>query len=243
MKVPTVKVPRLVVRADSPATRRLLVLGLLLALVILLGVAFQWGRGNLGLPGGITADRVTLRDRVNLLEEEQRGLRVELARRETERLGQARERTELASVIGSLRADVQRLESELGFYRGVVGTAGAPVDLLKIQQFQVSRSTEPGSFRLRLVLGRPLNTDGNVSGRLRLTFEGAPGSTPARLGLAEVGGVQGGELPFDFRYLQEIEQIIRLPMGFLPARTQVELTPTRKGVNPVRETYPWAPEN
>lgn len=242
MKVPTVKVPRLVVRPELAGRRRLWLLGFVLVLAVLTWVAFEWGRGNLGLPGGITPDRVTLRDRVNSLEEEVRTLRVELARRESERVGQARERTELARTIGSLRGDVQRLESELGFYQGVVGSSNQ-ADAVKVQQFRVSRTEEPGAFRIRLVLGRPLNPQGNVSGRLRVTLEGAPGSQPQRLGLAELAGVEGGELAFDFRYLQEIEQIIRLPQGFTPARTVVELAQARKGVNPVRESFPWTVEN
>lgn len=242
MKIPPVNVPRLVVRSDPPGRRRLAIGVLLLAVTVLLWGAFQWGRGNLGLPGGITPDRVTLRDRVNLLEGEVRTLRVELARRESERVGQARERTELARTIGSLRGDVQRLESELGFYRGVVGGDG-PADALKVQQFRITPMPEAYTYRLRMVLGRPLNPQGNVSGRLRMTFEGGPGSEPAQLDLAEAAGVEGGELPFDFRYLQEVEQVIRLPPGFIPARTLVELVPARRGVNPVRESFAWTLEN
>lgn len=241
MKVPSVKVPRLVVD-DSPVQRRLFVFGTLLAVALLLWGAFEWGRGNLGLPGGITPDRVTLRQRVNTLEDEIRTLRVALAQREGERVGQARERTELARTIGSLRADVQRLESELGFYRGVLGT-GAGTEVLKVQQFRVSRSTEPNAYRLRVVLGRPINQEGNVSGKLRMTIEGAPGSAPASLDLAQAAGVEGGELSFEFRFLHEIEQVIRLPEGFVPARTLVELIPSRKGVNPVRDTFIWSVEN
>lgn len=241
MKVPSVKVPRLVVD-DSPVQRRLFILGTLLAVALLLWGAFEWGRGNLGLPGGITPDRVTLRQRVNTLEDEIRTLRVELAQREGERVGQARERTELARTIGSLRADVQRLESELGFYRGVLGT-GAGAEVLKVQQFRVSRSTEPNAYRLRVVLGRPINQEGNISGKLRMTFEGGPGSVPASLDLAQAAGVEGAELPFEFRFLHEVEQVIRLPEGFIPARTLVELIPSRKGVNPVRDTFIWTVEN
>ncbi len=93
------------------------------------------------------------------------------------------------------------------------------------------------------MLGRPLNPQGNVSGKVRISIEGAQDSEPVALGLAELADVAGGEIPFDFRYLQEIEQVIRLPSGFTPARTVVELTPSRKGVNPVRETFPWTLEN
>lgn len=241
MKTPTVKVPRLIVGA-SPVRQRLLLGGAALLVLLLVWGAFQWGRGNLGLPGGITPDRVTLRDRVNSLETELRTLRVELARRDGERVGQARERTELARTIHSLRGDVQRLESELGFYRGVVGTSG-PADVLKIQQFRVSRTPDPNTYRVRLALGRPLNPQGNVSGTLRMRFEGSIGNAPTSFDLADLSDVQRGELAFDFSYLQEIEQMIRLPPGFVPTRTVVELVPSRRGVNPVSETFPWTLEN
>lgn len=241
MKIPTVKVPRLVVD-DSPVQRRLFFFGTLLAVALLLWGAFEWGRGNLGLPGGITPDRVTLRQRVDSLEDEVRTLRVELAQREGERVGQAGERTELARTIGTLRAQVQQLESDLGFYRGVMGT-GADAGVLKVQQFRVSRGTEANAYRLRLVLGRPINQEGTINGKLRMTFEGAPGSVPASLDLAQAAGVEGAELPFEFRFLHEVEQVIRLPDGFIPARTLVELIPSRKGVNPVHDTFIWTVEN
>jgi hypothetical protein len=242
VKSPTVSVPRLVVRTDEPGRRRFVVLSALLLFAALLWVAFEWGRGNLGLPGGITPDRVTLRQRVGSLEDEVRTLRVELARRESERIGQARERTELAGTIGSLRGDVQRLQSELGFYRGVMGE-GAQPDTLRIQQFRVSSGSEANTYRLRLVLGRAFNPEGAVSGKLRVSFEAAPGSRPASIDLAQAAGIAGGELPFDFNLLQEFEQVIRLPAGFTPLRVVVALTPARKGVNPVRETFPWTVEN
>jgi hypothetical protein len=78
---------------------------------------------------------------------------------------------------------------------------------------------------------------------LRITFEAPPGAEPASVDLAQAAGVEGAELPFSFENLQEFEQIIRLPTGFTPARVLVELTPARKGVNPVRETFPWNVEN
>jgi hypothetical protein len=222
-------------------TRRWLLLALLVVALLVWG-AFEWGRGNLGLPGGITPDRVTLRERVSYLEDELRTVRVALAQRESDRVSQLSERSELARTISSLRADVQRLESELGFYRGVVGDS-AEVDAVKVQQFRVTRTPEAGVYRMRLVLGRPINRDGNISGKLRITIEGVPGSTPASLDLAQAAGVAAGELGFDFRYLEEVEQIVRLPPRFSPARTVIELVPSRKGVNPVRETFPWAEEN
>lgn len=242
MKVSLPRPPRLVVRADEPGRRGYIVLAIVLLVALALWGAFEWGRGNLGLPGGITPDRVALRERVGMLENEARMLRVELAQRESERVGQARERTELARAIGSLRAEVQQLESELAFYRGVVGTSSRNPSV-KVQQFRVSRTEEPDAFRVRLVLGRELDPEGTVSGKLRMSFEGSGSEGPARIDLAQAAGVEGGELSYSFRYLSEVEQLIRLPAGFTPARTFVELIPAQKGVNPVRETFLWTVEN
>src|SRR5690606_27924893 len=52
MKTPQVKVPRLVVRPDVPGRRGLVIWGVVVLVLLLVWVAFEWGRGNLGLPGG-----------------------------------------------------------------------------------------------------------------------------------------------------------------------------------------------
>ena len=46
-------------------------------------------------------------------------------------------------------------------------------DLVKVQQFRVTAGTREGEFLLRLVLGRPLSPEDLVSGKVRITIEGA----------------------------------------------------------------------
>jgi hypothetical protein len=58
-----------------------------------------------------------------------------------------------------------------------------------------------------------------------------------------VSGISNGELPFSYRYSQTIEQPIQLPAGFSPARTVVQITPGRKGVNPVQASFVWTVDN
>jgi hypothetical protein len=96
---------------------------------------------------------------------------------------------------------------------------------------------------LRLVLGRPLGREDAINGRIRMTFEGTTSTTPVNLDLAAVSDVDGGELTFNYKYSQTIEIVLRLPAGFVPARTSLEITPSRKGVNPIRTSITWTVDN
>ena len=235
--------PRLVVRTYAPLRRYLIVGGALLAMLIALYAAFEWGRRNAGFDSrSARAEAGTLRGRIRELEAETRRLRLTLAAQETERAGQTRERAELARSIGDLQAEVARQAQDLAFYRGIVGD-NLQAEVMKIQQFRVTRGTGPNEYRVRLVLGRPLRPEDAVSGTVRLTFEGTTAATPVNLDLAAVSDVAEGELRFNYRYVETLEQDIRLPPGFTPARTTVELQPARKGANPIRQTFLWTVEN
>lgn len=235
--------PRLVVRTYAPLRQRLLIGGAVLLGLFALYVAFEWGRSTAGFDGrSARIERSELRGRIRELEREVRSQRVQIAGYDTERTGQTRERAELGRTIGELQAEVARVRSELAFYRGVVGDQ-ATDKTLRIQQFRVSRGEEPGEYLVRLVLGRPLRPEDTITGRVRMTFEGVTGGAPVDLGLAAVSSVESGELPFSYRYVETLEQTIRLPPEFVPARTSIELIPSRRGLNPVRETFIWTVEN
>lgn len=234
---------RLVVRSYTPLRRAFLIGAGVVMVLLAMYVAFEWGRGNAGFDSrSARAEEGDLRARIGELEAENRRQRLALAAGETQRVGQAREREELARTIGDLQADVARLTRDLAFYRGVVGES-ANSQVVRVQQLRISRGKAAGEFQLRLVLGRPLRPEDFVSGRVRVTFEGSVGATATTLDLSQVSDVAGGELTFSYRYLQTLEQAVRLPVGFVPARVTVEMLPSRKGVNPVRETFLWTVEN
>jgi len=167
------KQPRLVVRSYTPLRRALLTGGSLVLVLMALFVAVEWGRSNAGFDSrGARAELGELHDRIHDMEEDNRRQRLKLAAVETQRVGQAREREELARTIGGLQADVARLTRDLAFYRGVVGeSANAPV--VRVQQLRITRGPSADEYVLHLVLGRPLRPEDTVSGKARLTIEGA----------------------------------------------------------------------
>jgi hypothetical protein len=234
---------RLVVRSYAPLRRALLLGGGLAMIVMAMYVAFEWGRSNAGFDArSARVDQGELRGRVHDLEAENRHQRLQLAAGETQRVGQAREREELARNIGDLQAEVASLSRDLAFYRGVVGES-VNAEVVRVQQFRITRGGAANEYVLHLVLGRPLRPEDAVSGKAHVSIEGTSGTSAVSLDLAQVANVPGGELTFSYRYLQTLDQAVRLPAGFAAARVNVELQPARKGVNPVRETFLWTVEN
>ncbi len=236
--------PRLVVRDHAPARGVLLGAAVLLLVLGAAWVSFEFGRSRAGFDGASArGERAALKNQIATLEEEMRAARLKLAMFESDSTGQLHERTELSKTIGELQADVARLTSDVAFYRGIVEqrTTG---DVVKIQQFHVTAGKAEREFQLRLVLGRPLRPEDNVSGKARIAIEGAGADgAPASLDLMQLAGVPGAELSFNLRFVQTLEQAVSLPQGFAPARVTIELLPARKGVNPVRESFLWSVEN
>ena len=234
---------RLVVRSYTPLRRAFLIAAGVIMAGLAMYAAYEWGRGNAGFDSrSARAEVGQMRKRIQELESESRRQRLALAAGETQRVGQAREREELARTIGDLQADVARLTRDLAFYRGVVGDT-ANTQVVRVQQFRITRGQAAGEFMLRLVLGRPLRPEDFVSGKARVSLEGSVGATATTLDLAQVSDVPGGELSFSYRYVQTLDQAVKLPAGFVPARVTVLLQASKKGVNPVRETFLWTVEN
>jgi hypothetical protein len=235
--------PRFVVRTYAPLRQYLLIGGAIVFGLLSLYVAFESGRSNAGFDGrGARARQGELTDQIRTLQTENRQLRLSLASQESSRVGQIRERADVSKTIGDLQAQVARQAQDLAFYRGVVGE-NTQAEIVKIQQFRVVRGATANEFLLKLVLGRPLRTEDAINGSIKITFEGATAATPVNLDLAAVSSVPEGELRFNYRYVEMIDQAIKLPEGFTPARTTIELKPLRKGANPVRQTFLWSVEN
>jgi pyrimidine operon attenuation protein/uracil phosphoribosyltransferase len=236
--------PRLVVRNHAPGRRALLIGSAVLLGLIAMWSVFEWGRSRAGFDGtAARRERSELNDRISELEDELRGARLKLAMYDSDSAGQIRERNELSRTIGDLQAQVAKLTSDVAFYRGIVEerTGG---DVVKVQQFQVNAGGTEREFLLRLVLGRPLGSEVLVSGKVRVTIDGtSEDGAPASFDLAQLTDVASGELSFKLRYVETLEQAVTLPEGFMPARSTVQLLPSRKGAKEVRETFLWTVEN
>jgi hypothetical protein len=232
----------LVVRQRAPVLRTALLIAALLLGVFTLYVVYELGRYNAGYDRQAAAQqRTVLEVRIEHLEKDNRELRTRLAESDTIRAGRAREQAEVARAMGELQAQVARQSQELAFYRGVVAQ-NANTPGVKIEQLRITPGQRPATFIVHMSMVRSGRPDSTVSGMLRLSLDGTYSGTPRSLDLAALSAGQVRELRYNFRYLQNFDQELSLPLAFKPEQLVVEVQSSHHEVAPLSQTFLWTVE-
>ena len=230
---------RLVVRYHAPWRGRAVAIGAAIGLVLLLVGTFELGRYRSGY-NKLTEmqHRRELSATIDRLEKENEALRQSIAASELAREVDRKAYADVEKNLADLQAQVLKHREELTFYRGIVSPEDG-IGGLRIQRFQVLPGGTDQHYRLRLVLVQSMRQDAVVSGSVSIQIEGTQDNKPAELALSEARTDPSREanLPFRFRYFQNLEQDIVIPEGFEPRAITVEVRTAK--LAPVRESYPW----
>jgi uncharacterized FlaG/YvyC family protein len=229
----------LVIRTQHPWLRRVW-WGLAIALAPLgLYLTYELGRFDGGYDR-ISAGQERREQEVatERLEKANAELRGKLAEFETGRVSQQQEREELARTVTDLQTQVARQQQDLQFYRGIVSqTVGAPN--VKVQRFQIVNGSAARRFKLRLVLVQA-RTESVASGTVALAVEGSERGKAVTYNLPRLTADARAQVPFSFRYFQDLDQEIVLPEGFQPARVNVEVRASGRASSPATQSFNWA---
>jgi hypothetical protein len=231
--------PKLVVTTYAPTRRVITVILLVLMVTGSVYGMFEFGRYSAGFDA-LTAlrERATLRAEIVANEATISELRAKVAQLESSTVGQTREREEVQRTIGELQAQVARANQELAFFRGIV-TQNANSAEVKIQQARMVATAAANKFRVRVTLVQPMKPDAVVSGVVVLSVGGELDGKPGRADFATLSGGKRREIPFTFRYLENIEEEITVPSGMKPAQLIVEVRSNRRGTAPIQQAYVW----
>jgi hypothetical protein len=232
-----------VIRQHPTWRRRAVLIGTMLGGIVALYVMYEWGRFEGGYSKFAEIQRrreVTAK--VQSLEQENERLRAEAAAAELARSVDHKAYAAVEQNLADLQAQVLKHREQLTFYRGIVSPEDG-IGGLRIQRFQVLPGAGEHQYRLRLVLVQSMRQEAVVSGAVVVQIEGVRDNKPEQLALTNAiaqpaANVRAdGQLPFNFRYFQNLEQDIVLPEGFEPRAVNVEVRSAR--LAPVRESYPW----
>ena len=232
--------PKLVVTTYTPARRWIAIV--LLLLIVGGGVygMFEYGRYTAGHDAlEAYRERAKLQDVIDEQESTISDLRAKVAQLESSTVGQTREREEVQRTIGDLQAQVARANQELAFFRGIV-TQNANSAEVKIQQARMVATAAANKFRIRVTLVQPMKPDSVVSGVVVLSVDGEVDGKPGRADFATLSGGKRREIPFTFRYLENIEEEITMPPGMKPEQLLVEVRSNKRGSAPVQQSYVWS---
>ena len=231
--------PKLVVTTYAP-TRRIVTI-VVLVLLVAGGVygMFEFGRYRAQYDiVAMVKERAEYRGQIEAQEAVISELRAKVAQLESSTVGQTREREEVQRTIGDLQAQVARANQELAFFRGIV-TQNANSAEVKIQQARMVATAAANKFRIRVTLVQPMKPDTVVSGSVILSVDGELDGKPGRVDFATLSGGKRREIPFTFRYLENIEEEITMPPGMKPEQLLVEVRSNRRGAAPVQQSYLW----
>ena len=232
--------PKLVVTTYAPTRRWITVI--LLLLVVAAGIygMFELGRYRAGHDAYVAfKERQALQMQIDEGDVTISELRAKVAQLESSTVGQTREREEVQRTIGDLQAQVARANQELAFFRGIV-TQNANSAEVKIQQARMVATATANKFRIRITLVQPMKPDAVVSGVVVLSVDGEVDGKPGRADFATLSGGKRREIPFTFRYLENIEEEITMPPGMKPEQLLVEVRSNRRGAAPVQQSYVWS---
>jgi len=143
--------------------------------------------------------------------------------------------------MGELQAQVARQSQELAFYRGVVAQNANTLGV-KIEQLRITLGKRPATFTVHMSLVRSGRADSEASGTVHLSLDGTYDGSARTLDLAALSGGQVRELRYNFRYLQNFDQELAVPLAFKPGQLVVEVQSSHHDVAPLSQTFLWTVE-
>jgi len=231
---------KLVIRPHAPRRRAVLFGLAVLSGLAVLYAAFELGRYDAGfrvvdsVRGALTASA-----RIRSLEAENEKQRSRLEAADVARRVDNEGYKQVQRSLGDMQSQIARLNQDLSFYRGLVQPDS--VIHVRVQQMQIVPEPGPGQFRLKFVLmqtGKPENV---VAGNASITIDGLMQGKPSNLGLAQVTPNHRVSLAYSFRYFQDYDEPIQLPLGFEPTRVGVEIhsSKDREASHSFRQAFVW----
>lgn len=228
------------VRYHTPWRRGVLWSASIVGSILLIYGTYEWGRFDGGYDVfAMIQERRNKAAEIEVLKQENAELRAQVANAETSRRVERQSYADVEKSLGDLQGQVQKQREELAFYHGIVAPDDSAAGL-KIQRLDVLADIGERRYKLRLVLMQSMSRDNMITGSVKIELEGTRNKQSVRLALSEVGGQTraSGEVPFAFRYFQNIETDITLPPDFVPAAVDVELKSSRQ--KPVQRSFTWS---
>jgi len=135
------------------------------------------------------------------------------------------------------QAELNRLQTELDFYRRLAGTSGTQSGLA-IYHLELSPTASDRVFHFILTLTQNLRRSAIVSGKVRIDVEGTLEDQFFSLPWSQVTDGNQPEPAFRFKYFQQLEGYLELPERFEPARLLLSLEVNGQK-KPVARTFDW----
>ncbi|WP_395771185.1 DUF6776 family protein [Arenimonas sp.] len=216
MAVQNKDLPRFSIVSQSPRFTRLSVV--LAVFWLALAMAWLWL-----LWRGMDTDAAQLREQRDGLKRSEALLKQELANAKRAEFITRSANTQIQESLAEKDEQIAGLRADMDFYERLVGSGGRRHGL-SVHNAEFS----PGAgnaWRYTITLTQNLNRGGLTSGQMQFAVDGVSGGKLKTLNWSQL--LQKPEAPaqdFSFRYFQQIEGDVMLPLGFTPQRVRVSVS-------------------
>ena len=135
------------------------------------------------------------------------------------------------------QAELNRLQSELDFFRRLAGTGGVQ-EGLDVYHVELQPTDSRRVYQYVVTLTQNIRRASVISGRVGIAVEGVQNDRPVTLGWEAIGDGLDPAPAFRFKYFQQLEGYLALPDDFGPTRLVLTLDADDRRPT-VQRGYDW----
>ncbi len=145
---------------------------------------------------------------------------------------------EIKLSLNEAQQETLELKKELAFFKSIVSPEQDNRSLA-IQSIQLKQG-ENGDYHYKVMVSQRGHNDRLASGTIDITVNGQEAGQAKTLTLSEVSQNAKKEQKFGFKYFQNFEGTLSLPVTFTPENLRVVVTPSIKAIDALDEQFSWA---
>lgn len=230
---------RILITIQRPALWLASMAGIVLLVALLIGLAFEYGQKVAGYDKG---EAMTY---IDDLQQQLEDIQVQYT--ETQRQTAMLERNsviddgateQLKKSLNESQAESLELKKELSFYKSIISPEQSKRSLA-IQTIQL-KPDKNGGYHYKIMVSQRGRNDRFTRGKIEVVVEGFQDGKAVTLKLSEISSKLKKPLTFGFKYFQNFEGTIILPVTFRPEFVRVQVKPRSSRIDPVDEKFTWA---
>jgi len=145
---------------------------------------------------------------------------------------------QLKETLAQAQNEALELKKELSFYKSIV----APEQgnrTLAIQTIQLKQNEE-GDYHYKIMVSQRGRNDRFARGTIDVSIEGVNKGQPVILKLADISNDTKKTMKFGFKYFQNFEGVMSLPVAFQPDSVRVKVNPKTGKIKAIDEQFAWS---
>lgn len=145
---------------------------------------------------------------------------------------------EVRQTVEALQDEIALLNEEIMFYKGVM-VPNAEDKGLRIERLSIEDTPDPNKFRYSLLLTQIVDKHDYVQGGVEIALVGSEGDFDLQLSLSDMSQAEKDIIGFRFRYFQNINGELNLPIGFEPRELVIVARSSGRNSQRLEKKFSW----